>query len=223
MDAARDAGRPGARGYAGPIVVGVLVLLGIGFGSQWWKADELRQGKRAIEEAIDAAPTTAEGKLAVWSRFADPQVHACLLQMRLSPEMPWLVTHAVRPAGATTGPVELHGVDLTDLPVRLVERDGMLVRLRLPGPGPLGSGVLSGEMARYVPVYAEGMRVADPAQRMRELVERALGELPAGLAKDIEGARFEVEVVPGATWAEVLPAADEPLDGPFGLGAGGEG
>jgi hypothetical protein len=194
-------------------VVGVLVLLGIAFGSQWWKVPDLRQGKRAIEEAIDAAPTTAEGKLTVWAEFADPQVHACLQQMRLSPELPWLVTHAVRPEGATSGPVEMHGVDLRDLAYRLVEREGMLVRLRLPEPVPLGTAELSGEMARYVPVYAAGMRVPDPAVRLSELVLRALGELPAGLAKDIEGARFEVVVGPGRTWAEVLPADAEALPG----------
>ena len=198
-------GGGGWRRFSGLLVVFALAVIGIGFGSQWWKSGELRESKRRIQAAIDAAPTTTEGRLAAWTQLASPQVHSCLLQMRLSSESPWLVTHAVRHDGASE--VEFYGIDLTDMPTVLVARDGLVARVRLPEPGPVGRAPLSGDMARYVPVYAPGMRVSDPVERLRGLTLRALGGLPQGLVDDIPEASFELLVGPGTTWDEVRPAA----------------
>lgn len=207
----------------GLLAVLALVVVGIAFGSQFWKADELLETRRRIEEAIASAPTDREGQLEVWVTYANPQIHNCLLQMRLTPERPWLVTHAVRRPGEDE--VEFHGIDLTWIPKRLAVRDGLVARVRLPLPTAVGRGPLTGEMARYVQVFGEGMRVPDPAERLRFLVLRAFGELPAGLGRDLSFASFEVEVGTETSWEElghVRPA--EPSGGrPGGGGApGGE-
>lgn len=182
----------------GLLVVLALVVLGIGVGSQWWKTDALRETRRRIQAARDAAPTDEEGRLEVWVTYANPQIHSCLQQMRLAPDMPWLVTHAVRAAGEED--VELHGIDLSWIPTNLARRDGLVVRVPLPAPTAVGRGRLTGDMARYVQVFGDGMRVPDPAERLRFLVQRALGELPAGLQRDLEFAGFELEVRPETSW-----------------------
>jgi hypothetical protein len=185
----------------GLIAVFALVVVGIGFGSQFWKADELRETQRQIKEAIAAAPTSEEGRFEVWVRYANPQIHNCLQQMRLSQDRPWLVTHAVRIAGESE--VQFYGIDLEWIPLELAVRDGLVARVRLPAPVAVGRGPLTGEMERYVQVFAEGMRVPDPAVRLRGLVLRAFGELPAGLEKDLPFATLELEVGTEASWEEL--------------------
>ena len=208
--AVSDANKTGTfQSVRGLVVVLALVVVGIGFGSQWWKADELRETQRQIQEAIASAPTTKEGKLEVWVTYANPQIHSCLMQMRLAPDLPWLVTHAVRTPGEDD--VEFHGLDLTWIPKKLAVRDGLVARVRLPQATAVGRGPLTGDMARYVQVFGEGMRVPDPNERLQFLVMRAFGELPAGLQRDLEFATFELEIGDETSWEElghVRPAND---------------
>jgi len=183
----------------------VLVVLLVGVGSRFLMSGGL--GRTQGPDA--AAPTTDAGKLDAWLKDANPRIHGSLQELRLAPELPWLVTHAVRAAGASE--VEFHGLDLEWIPRELAVRDGLVARVRLPAPRVVGHGLLSGELAGRVQVFGEGMRVPDPVERLRSQVSRSLGELSVELERELPFARFELVLGTEASWEELghaRPAAE---------------
>ncbi len=173
-------------------------MLGVGVtaGYLQWKAPDLAEIVASRRGAIAAAPTSPEGRLHAWLDYGNAFMHNRLSQMRLSAEQPWLVTHAIGGDGA----LEIHGIDLTHMPTRLAEPDGLTVHVRVPAPKHLGTGALTGEHAPFVPVYARGADAPDPVARTKELVSWALAGVEKALERDIPGASLTVEVDPRTVW-----------------------
>lgn len=182
----------GARRVAGLPVLAGIVVLGLLSGAayyQWQRPRVLAQMERAKSEA----PTTPRERLELWHRYGAAQIHHRLTQFaRFSPEMPWLVTHAI--AGTGAEPPEIWGIDCEALPQELSHLEDMTVIVELPAPRPLGRAPLSGDFASRVPLYAPGQPIPDPAERLRDLALFLLEGMPRALARDIEGATIEIRV-----------------------------
>jgi hypothetical protein len=182
------AGEVRANGLA---VLVLIVLAGLASGAAYYRYKQPRLAA-ALAAELAAAPTSAEGRVQQWERSMAPNVHHRITEVaRFSGQQPWLVTHAVRRAD---GVLEFHGLDLASLPRNLTRAEGMSVVVELPAPRALGPGVLEGESGRYVPVYAEGEPIPDPAARLQSQVLWILDRLPEALAHDIQGARIEVRI-----------------------------
>jgi hypothetical protein len=74
----------------------VLVLLGVGVtaGYMQWKAPEVRAIVEARKGEVALAPSTSEGRLVHWLKYANAMIHNRLQEMRFSAAKPWLVTYA---------------------------------------------------------------------------------------------------------------------------------
>ena len=175
----------------GLVVLIGIVLVGLGSGAAYF---HYKQPKLAAElqARVDAIPRTPAGRLAAWHEFGGPQIHHRLSKFaRFTPELPWLVTHAVRdPAG---GDPELWGIDCDALPRELSHLEDLTVVIELPAPRALGRRPLEGDMVRHVPLVAEGAGF-DASERLRELGLFLLEGLPAALEKEIPGASIQLRI-----------------------------
>ncbi|MCZ6597841.1 MAG: hypothetical protein O7B99_09405 [Planctomycetota bacterium] len=178
----------------GILAMALLVALGLGFGSGYFRFRHLEimaEYERQLQ-AIEAAPDTPEGQLAQWQLLAQPQVHHHLsIVARVSAEQPWLVTHTLGAEGETP---EVWGLDVSRLSREPLRRDGMTVILELPAPRLIEHARLVGMNAQVVPHYTRPEDVPDPSARLEYLVDWFLEDLVGALERDIEGARLEVRV-----------------------------
>lgn len=185
------------RGLARVSGIGVLVgivVLGLLTGAGFYRYQRARIERRLASE-MAAAPESPEERLALWLQLSGPQIHHRLAVVgRFTPEMPWLVTHAV--AAADGGPPEVFGVDCASLPKDLAHLEGLKVVVELPHPRALGRVELSGERANRVPLYAPELAL-DPAQRLTELALYLLEGIPRALERDVPGASLEIRVAGG--------------------------
>ncbi len=177
---------------------GLFVLLGIvaiGMGTPAYFHYKAPRLKAELQARVAAAPKTLEGRVEAWHLHGGPQIHHRLTNFgRWSEELPWLITHAVeRPDGR----LDLYGVDCTQIaPGTLTRIEALTVVVELPYPRLLGTEALTAGQLTYVPVYAQGVEIPDPAVRLEGLCRALLKRLPDALEKDIEGARLEFRVSP---------------------------
>jgi len=197
--------RPRAWRPSGLVVLFLLVASGVGVtaGYLQWKAPEVGEIIAGRKRDLAAAPKTPEGRLEKWLDFGAPQMHHCLTMMRFSAEQPWLVTHAV---GKDPASLAIYGIDLETMPKDFAWIDGATVHVRLPRPGRLSIGPLTGQNAMSVPVAATDESAPDAIERVRYLTGFALDKLSQALERDIPGAKLSIEIGPEATWTEI--AAD---------------
>ena len=182
---------------SGFVVLCGIVVLGIGSGAAYF---HYKRPKLAadLQARIEAAPKTPEGRLEAWHSIGGPQIHHRLSKFaRFTPELPWLVTHAVRTGEGE--PPELWGIDCEALPMQLSRIEGMSVVIDLPRPRLLGRHELVGDMVEHVPLIAPDSGF-DAGARLEEIALFLLEGMPRALEKDIEGAsiRVSVEDEPGA-------------------------
>ena len=176
----------------GIVVLAVFVALGIGTGSAFYRYKQPRV-RAQMEARLDAAPTTAEGRLEQWHEYGAPMIHHRITQVApFSAEMPWLIVHAL--ADPEGGPPEIWGIELDPLPKPLSHIDGMKIVVELPAVRILGRRELAGDRARYIPVYGPGAALPDPREELRRLARAFLERLPDALEQDIEGASLEIRV-----------------------------
>lgn len=176
-----------------------IVVLGIGSGAAYfhYKRPKLAADLRA---RIDAAPKTPEGRLEAWHSIGGPQIHHRLSKFaRFTPELPWLVTHAVRTGEGE--PPELWGIDCEALPMELSRLEGMSVVIDLPRPRLLGRHELVGDMVEHVPLIAPDTGF-DAGARLAEIAIYLLEGMPRALEEDIEGASIQVRVEEGGVPGE---------------------
>ncbi|HEX6885413.1 MAG TPA: hypothetical protein VF530_18705 [Planctomycetota bacterium] len=191
--APRSSGSRGALRVQGlPVLVAIVVvglLTGVGF--YRWKRGE---GDARVAAELAQAPTTPEERVELWLRLTGPQLHHRLgVVGRFTPEMPWLVTHALAPADG--GPPELWGIECATLARDLGRREGLTVVVSLPAPHPLGRATLVGERAQRVPLFAPAA-APDARARLADLALHLLEGIPRALERDIPGARLEIRVAP---------------------------
>jgi len=174
----------------GLIILVGLVGLGMGIPAFLiWRVPQL-ESKR--DQILAEAPTEPEGMVEVWlQKVGRPQIHNALVMARFSAERPWYVSHVVRPDSADEPP-EIWGIDFTELPIDIVQRDGMEVYVDLSEPKLLARDVLVGDKAQGVPVFTRASVPADTGAIVRERIEGYLRKLGEGLAEDIRGARLAV-------------------------------
>lgn len=175
----------------GLAVLVCIVLVGLLTGAGFYRYQRGRMDARLALE-LSAAPNTPAERVALWLRFAAPQIHHRLAMVgRFAPDMPWLVTHAVAgPAGVN----ELWGIDCALLPRELAHLEGLRVVVELPAPRLLARASLAGEQVQRVPLYAPGAS-PDPAQRLSELALYLLEGMPRALERDVPGAALEIRLV----------------------------
>lgn len=181
----------------GILVLIVLVAVGMGVTSVLFnlRAPQLAERMRQTRAQM---PSSGEGRLDLWLVYGQPYFHARLIQLRYSTQRPWLVTHTVG-GPRDAGPVDVWGVDLTNLTPEATGRDGMCVTLTLPAPVLLAHewfGRDGNDMANNVPHYERTELAPDPRERARGIVSWALERLIRPLERDIPGARFEVRFQP---------------------------
>ena len=187
--------RPRRAGYfrvSGTLVMVGLVVIGFSVGalSYSWKEPQVRA---RVQAELDAAPTTAEGRLGHWMEHGAPQVHHHLSDFaRISAERPWIVTHTV--AAKDGGAPAVYGIDVKDLPRDLLRSEGLTVVLTLAAPTQLGRADLGGDSAAHIPHFAQDLGPEEAAARLEKIVRFLLRELIAALESDIEGASFEVRI-----------------------------
>jgi len=177
------------------LLLGIVVLgLASSAGYYRWKYPRVMA---AVQERLDAAPTTAEGRLDAWLDFGRSQIHRRILSSRLSARQPWLATHTVR-AGAGAGAAgpdgapDVWGIDLDAFGTDAISREGLRVVVRFPEPRRLARAELVGDLARYVPAFASEAEAPDPVDRLFEIGDWMLAELAAALGRDIPGAGLEL-------------------------------
>lgn len=181
------------RGVVRTSGIGVLlaiVVVGIATGAGFYRWQRGKLDARVAEE-LAAAPTTPEERAALWLRLSGPQIHHRLAVVgRFTPEMPWLVTHAVaRP----DGPPELWGIDCAVLSKELAHLEGLTVVVTLPRPVALGRAELTGERAQRVPLFAPES-VPDLEVRLTDLALFLLEGIPHALERDVPGAHLVIRV-----------------------------
>jgi hypothetical protein len=175
----------------GLLVLSGIVVLGLGSGAAYYHYKQPMLAAE-LQEKIDAAPKTLEGRLAAWHAIGAPQIHHRLSKFaRFTPELPWLVTHAV--VFEDGGPPELWGIDCDTLPQRVSKIEGMSVVIDLPAPRALGRYELVGDMVRHVQSTARDSGF-DGGDRLKDIAIHLLEGMPAALEKDIEGARIRVRI-----------------------------
>ena len=183
---------PESRRVPGLPVLAGIVVLGLLSGAAYYQYQRprvLAQMARAKSEA----PTTPRERLELWHRYGSAQIHHRLTQFaRFSPEMPWLVTHAI--AGSAGELPEIWGIDCEALPQEISHLEGLTVVVDLPVPTALGHAALAGDSADRVPLYAAGQPIPHPSERLRDLALFLLEGMPRALERDIEGASLEVRV-----------------------------
>lgn len=194
------------RRVSGILVLVVLVVVGMGVTSVLFnlRAPALYESMQRTRAEM---PTEGEPRLDLWLVYGRPYFHARLIQLRYSSRQPWLVTHTLG-GDREREPVEVWGVDLERLEPQATSRDGMCVTLTLEPPRLLARerfGHDGNDMANNVPHYANAEAAPDPRERAKSMVIWALKRLLDPLARDIEGASFEVRF----TDAAPLPSGRE--------------
>ena len=122
---------------------------------------------RDLRARIDAAPKTPEGRLEAWHSIGGPQIHHRLSKFaRFTPELPWLVTHAIQMGDGQ--PPELWGIDCEALPMKLSHLEDMTVVIELPQPRLLGRHEVVGDMVEHVPLISPDTDF-DAGARLAEL------------------------------------------------------
>jgi hypothetical protein len=181
----------------------VLVVLGVGVtaGYMQWKAPEVHAIVESRKKEVAAAPSTVEGRLVYWLKYADALIHNRLQEMRFSAEKPWLVAFARSIEGARE--VEFYGIDLAELPRNLGRIEATSVYVRLPRAQDLGRGELTGDKAAFIPLVAAERDPPDANERARALAEWALEPLARNLERDIPGAHLLVAIGPETSWREI--------------------
>jgi len=175
----------------GLLVLVIIVAAGMGIPAYLqWKVPQLEATRDRI---LAEAPTDTEGRVRAWFVYGQPLVHNALTKARFSSEQPWFITHVVR-SSTPSRPPQIWGLDFEDLSPDVLSIDGTVVRLTLPAPSLLLEDVLVGDKAGRVPVFEEGSEIPDPRVFARGRLERYLERPITGLSRDIEGARFEIEV-----------------------------
>ena len=183
----------GAARVSGLGVLSAIVVVGILTGAGFYRLKRSEANARVATE-LEQAPRTTEERLALWLRLTGPQLHHRLAVVgRFTPDMPWLVTHAL--AAEDGGPPELWGVDCSTLPKELGVIEGLRVVVNLPAPRPLGRETLEGVRAERVPLFARGA-VLDSRERLAALALYLLEGIPAALERDVPGAALEIRVAP---------------------------
>lgn len=183
----------GAVRVSGLGVLAGIVVVGILTGAGFYRLKRGETNARVATE-LAQAPRTPEERLALWLRLTGPQLHHRLAVVgRFTPEMPWLVTHAI--AAEDGGPPELWGIDCSTLPKDLGVLEGLRVVVNLPAPRRLGRATLEGERAERVPLFAPGA-VSDAGERLASLALYILEGIPGALARDVPGAALEIRVAP---------------------------
>jgi hypothetical protein len=183
-------GTSGAHRPSGLGVLLAIVVVGLATGAGFYRWQRSRMDARVAEE-LAAAPTTPAERAALWLRLSGPQIHHRLAVVgRFTPEMPWLVTHAV---AQPEGPPELWGIECASIPQDLAILEGLEVVVRLPRPVALGRVELTGERAQRVPIFAPAA-VPDVATRLTDLALYLLEGIPRALERDVPGAHLAVRV-----------------------------
>ncbi len=155
------------------------------------KAPEVRAGIIADLAEKKREATTPAKRLDAWMSFGVPQIENRLQMLSFSASMPYLLAHGIR---QPEGLVEVWGVDFLRHGAIQVERDGLVLRIHVPQPHRIGTGVLQGDNAGRVPLYDSLELVPDPNARVKELVEWFLGGMQSAISADIEGAQLEIVV-----------------------------
>lgn len=188
-EGAGDAGEP-IRRASGIGVLAAIVVVGLAVPTYYlWAVPRLKQ--EADRLRVEAPDEPAE-RLGVWFHFGQPQIHTALVRARFSADRPWYVSHVVQ--GREDEAPVIYGIDFTDLPVDVVQHEGLEVRVVLPAPTLLARDVLVGDKAFGVPVYAQAAAVPDGRVIAKERLERYFADMAAALGKDIPGARLVVEI-----------------------------
>lgn len=168
----------------------VIVFAGIGIPALFrWKAYDLERDR---DRLIANAPSTGEGRLALWFSQVQPRVVEGLRGARFSSSQPWLVSHVVSPASASEPP-QVWGVDLTEVPPHWVSLSGLQVFVDLPAPKLLTRDVLVGDNVAGVQIFPAGSQ-NDGVELTRARVRFVLKRLIEALPRDIEGAEYVIRV-----------------------------
>jgi hypothetical protein len=182
--------RAGAARASGLAVLLAVVVVGLLTGAGFYRFQRGRMDARLAAE-LAQAPTTSAERLALWLRYGGPQIHHRLAVVgRFTPEMPWLVTHALADGA---GPPQLFGVDCAALPQDLARLEGLKVVVELPAPCALGRATLDGERSHRVPLFAPDAS-PDGARELKELALYLLEGIPGALERDVPGATLEIRV-----------------------------
>jgi hypothetical protein len=185
--------RSGATRVSGLAVLLAIVATGLVTGVGFYRLKRGEANARVAAQ-LAAAPRTSEERLDLWLALTGPQLHHRLAVVgRFTPEMPWLVTHAV--AAEDGGPPELWGIECATLPKALGVREGLRIVMTLPAPQLLGRATFEGEHSERVPLFARGVAV-DASDRLRTLALHLLEGLPKALERDVPGATLELRVLP---------------------------
>ena len=185
-----DAPQP-IRRVSGVGVLTAIVVVGLAIPTFYlWVVPRLKQEADRLRVESPAEP---DERLAVWFRFGQPQIHTALVRARFSASQPWYVSHIVQATEAGEPPA-IYGIDFTDLPVDVVQHEGLEVRVVLPAPTVLARDVLVGDKALGVPVYAADAEIPDPRLIAKLRLERYFEDMTAAVAEDIPTAVLVVEI-----------------------------
>lgn len=202
MKRPHPAARRGEVRLNGLVVIGSLVAVGL-LGTAGLYRYLQPKAVAETERQLAQAPTTSEGRVALWVQYLAPGVDNLLVLNRISAEQPWFVTHTVR-----TEPPEVWGIAVDEMGRDFCRAEGLRVLVELPEPRLLAREPLVGDYAAAVPAFDPGQPV-DAAQRLRGMVERLLARPATTLAKEIPGAELVV-VVGGREAAPAPEGGSEP-------------
>ncbi len=194
------------------IVLAGLVPTSIYF--HWKVPGVIEEFRRLVESERQRTP---EERLALWFQMNAPQVHNRLRQLRLGADQPWLVAYGVGPVRKGE-PVEVVGIDFSDFAFDAVQLDGMVVRVLLEAPEPLGRHTLRGSQAINVPIYPDAAAAPEPRARIAAIVDYAMrhpDDFLEALVEDNPGASFRL-VIGGEEHVlaeSAHEAAGEPAEG----------
>ncbi len=179
----------------GLLLLALLVAAGLGVTSVLfrWKERGLIAQRRAD---LAAAPREGEPRLERWTELNRPYLVGRLQQLRVSAQLPYLVTHELL-TGVQDAPPELLGVDLTQLSPEWVERESLRVVVSLPAARRLGRAWIGADKSLFVPKVRAGEPQPDLASadaRARSVAEHALKPWIEALPRDVPGAVLSVRV-----------------------------
>lgn len=146
-----------------------------------------------LQEQLDSAPKTPEGRVEKWLIFGHPQIDTCIELLRMSEEQPWIVSHVI---AQDSGPPRVFGLDLEKLEDPYLRRVGTRIEIWLPEPGELGRTKLIGRNAGEVPVYEEGQEYPILQERIRDMIEWRLHTVVERLQSDIPEVEVRLEFGP---------------------------
>lgn len=221
--------RGGGRERRGPRANGFVILLGcvvLGMVPTsiyfHWKVPDVIE---EFQELVANAPKTPVARLEQWFELNQPQIHNRLKQFRLSEGQPWLVTHALMPAGVEptdyASAVDAFGIDFRELPIDVVRLDGLEVSIVLDAPTAKGRVRLEGLNAPLVPRYPHDAELPPGEELAIELIEGALrrpDDFLEAYRLDNPGASFVIRVGDAERTVASSPLP-EPVDAAPGEGA----